>query len=51
VANFSIRLTFADELEYFGREPICLDALTGSPTENDTALLSGGDTRSNPLSE
>src|ERR1039457_7070965 len=38
MTNFPIRLTFADEFEHFGGETVCLDALTGSPTEYDATF-------------
>jgi hypothetical protein len=38
MANFPVRLAFADKLQHFGRETIRLNALARSPTEDDAAL-------------
>jgi hypothetical protein len=42
VADFSIRLSFADELQHLGCESISFDSLTGSAAKDDDAFLCGG---------
>jgi hypothetical protein len=49
VADFSIRLSFADQFQHFGRETVCLDALTGTTTEYDATFPRRRYSRSHPL--
>jgi hypothetical protein len=43
MTDFPVGLTFADQLEHFGSESVCLDALTRPPAEHDAALACGRD--------
>ena len=51
VADFPIRLAFTDKLEDFGREAVCLHALTGSPPEYHAPFAGSRYARANPLAQ
>jgi hypothetical protein len=45
VADFSIRLSFADQFQYLGRETIRFDALTRTTAEDDATFPRRRDAR------
>src|SRR3984957_3124402 len=49
VANFAIRLTFADQFKNFGCESIGFDALARPTTEHDAALPGSRDAGTDPF--
>jgi hypothetical protein len=51
VADLSMGLSLSHKFEHLRCESIRLDALTGTPTENDSTLLRRRDVRSDSLAQ
>jgi len=51
VADFPIRLAFADQLEHLRCKSIRFDTLARPAAKHDAALLRGGDAGSDPLAQ